>query len=334
MEIQKEADLQALIGESESIALEFKGPEDFQLWPQSKQNVTRTLSKEVSAFANTYGGQIIIGLKESRESPRRAESVEGVDPRNPPIETIQRLIEANIHPRLEGVRYQTIRLGGTNIGRVAYVISVPQGRTVHQANDKLYYGRSEYESVPLEDQLIRYKMMRERSVEATIDVVDVKVETALDEYQRRKKELEALSGRSDEEGFVYVRRETRQALEAPPREFDEYSFPISIKNIGTVTIRDCLLEVEIIGLPDSVFPEGNRWFFGLAAQNAVRTREEYGRQIATSYEAKLYHPAATSREPAYSWSPNGSDDSINPNSDLSFCPNRLKSWIKTGTTVG
>ncbi len=63
MEIETEADLLGLIGESESIGLEFKGPDDFLSWPQGKANVTKSLSKAVSAFANTYGGQIVIGLK-------------------------------------------------------------------------------------------------------------------------------------------------------------------------------------------------------------------------------------------------------------------------------
>jgi hypothetical protein len=45
MDIRTEADLQRLIGESESMSLEFKGPEDFLSWPQSKQNVTKTLSE-------------------------------------------------------------------------------------------------------------------------------------------------------------------------------------------------------------------------------------------------------------------------------------------------
>jgi predicted HTH transcriptional regulator len=70
IEIRTEAALQALIGESESIELEFKGPDDFLSWPQSKQNITKDLSKEVSAFANTYGGQIVIGIRETRDSPR------------------------------------------------------------------------------------------------------------------------------------------------------------------------------------------------------------------------------------------------------------------------
>jgi hypothetical protein len=235
VEIHTEAALQALIGESESIELEFKGPDDFLSWPQSKQNITKDLSKEVSAFANIYGGQIVIGIRETRDLPRRAEALEGVNPRQPPIETIQRIIETNIRPRLEGIRYQAIPLSGTNAGRVAYVITVPQGKTVHQAPDKLYYGRSEYESVPLEDQLIRYKMVRERVAEATINVVDVAWGTTHEEYDENpnaSKKTEPL---------------------ALPRTTDSYSFGLCIKNTGPITIRDCLLELRVEGLFTNIF---------------------------------------------------------------------------------
>lgn len=244
IEIRTEAALQALIGESESIELEFKGPDDFLSWPQSKQNITKDLSKEVSAFANTYGGQIVIGIRETRDSPRRAEALEGVDPRRPPIETIQRIIESNIRPRLEGIRYQTIQLSGTNTGRVAYVITVPQGKTVHQAPDKLYYGRSEYESVPLEDQLIRYKIVRERVAEATINVVDLTLETAAEEYGRRVQEWRKRE-EGTAEGYGYVPAKKQVELGVPPRTFDRYSFALSIKNTGPITIRDCLLKVRV-----------------------------------------------------------------------------------------
>ena len=284
IELRTEAALQALIGESESIELEFKGPDDFLSWPQSRQNVKEDLSKEVSAFANTYGGQILIGIRETRELPHRAEVLEGVDPRRPPIETIQRIIEANIHPRLEGIRYHTIQLSGTNAGRVAYVITVPPGRTAHQAQDKLYYGRSEYECVALEDQLIRYKILRERVAEATINVTDITVETSADEYDKRQQQLR----RSDR----LIPRERREILEAPVRPFDRYSFALSIKNSGILTIHDCLLAVRLEGFPtrggnerNAGLDEQERKLFRLAEDKSVQT---FGGRTIYPTEVKIF----------------------------------------------
>lgn len=258
--LRSEADLEALIGESESIDLEFKGPDDFLSWPANKENIRKDLSKEVSAFANTYGGQIVIGIRETRESPRRAEVLGGVDPRRPPIETIQRLIEGNIHPRLEGIRYYTIELSGKNVGRVAYVIVVPQGLTAYQAQDKIYYGRSEYECVPLDDQLIRYKMALGRAPTATIKARKASIATSSEEYEKRQKRLHELT----EKGNL-IRQEQRETLNAPPRSSDQYSLQLFIENTGRVTIRDCLLATRLRGLPTRGDP---------GAENSLEQLEE------------------------------------------------------------
>lgn len=296
MDVLTETDLQGLIGESESMVLEFKGPEDFLAWPKTKPKIAESLSKVVSALANTYGGQIIIGLQETQDTPRRAKSIAGVDPHHPSLETIQRIIESNVQPRLEGIRYRAITLTGVNSGLVAYAITVPQGLTAYQANDKRYYGRSEYESTALDDQLIRYKMLRERAAEATINVTDLDLETAATEYQRRQERLKNLRNDRDEDGFVFVPPAVREPLEAPLRDFDEYSFSISIRNTGTITIHDCLLKIEISDLPNAMFTptgtprdgSGYNWHLRLDAQNRVRTLRVHDNETQISSRAKVF----------------------------------------------
>ena len=54
-----EADVKALIGQSESIRREFKAGVMFEREPESKW--VEALSKEVSALANTEGGELILG---------------------------------------------------------------------------------------------------------------------------------------------------------------------------------------------------------------------------------------------------------------------------------
>lgn len=57
-----EEDLKQLVGQPESFTLEFK--ESAQCTPGP--GFTRSLAKDVSAFANAEGGTIVLGIKENR----------------------------------------------------------------------------------------------------------------------------------------------------------------------------------------------------------------------------------------------------------------------------
>jgi len=77
--IETESDLAKLIGQYESIRLEFKRS---ALLTTPKDKIIENLTKEASAFANTEGGLIVIGIgeRESRGKSIGAEIDEGVDP--------------------------------------------------------------------------------------------------------------------------------------------------------------------------------------------------------------------------------------------------------------
>ena len=66
-------DLDNLIGQMESMRLEFKSSQIFI--KKDDISVGTDLSKEISAFANSEGGVIIIGIKESTKSPKKALSI-------------------------------------------------------------------------------------------------------------------------------------------------------------------------------------------------------------------------------------------------------------------
>lgn len=48
-----------------------------------------------------------------------------------------------------------MELSGSRRGKVAYIVTVPQGKTAHQASDLRYYKRFNFESVPMQDHEIR-----------------------------------------------------------------------------------------------------------------------------------------------------------------------------------
>jgi predicted HTH transcriptional regulator len=143
-----EADLKELIGQPESIRREFKSGRLLDSNQEGKW--VEQLSKEVSAFANTEGGELFLGVEEDKKSkPRVATALDGVLAGIPP-ERLQQLVEGNVSPYLPGIRVNRVQLPERQ-GRVVLIIRIPQGSTAYQANDGRYYGRSEFEAKYLPD---------------------------------------------------------------------------------------------------------------------------------------------------------------------------------------
>lgn len=168
-QIRTEDDLIALEGQQESVRLEFKAS---KILSHPKDRFLEQLSKEISGLANTEGGQLIIGIKERKEKKTRVSDGidDGIDPSIFSPEWFQQSVESSISPYLPGLRFQRIWLNKTRPGRIAYIVTVPQGTTAYQANDKRYYGRSEFELRPLPDHEIRLRMLRPRVAQARLEI--------------------------------------------------------------------------------------------------------------------------------------------------------------------
>ena len=91
-----EEDILNLIGQSESARLEFKS---IRLLDDI-QKAGRDLAKEVSAFANSEGGVIVIGIEETKggQKTRIAESVVGIDRNRIKSESLQQSLLSNLSP--------------------------------------------------------------------------------------------------------------------------------------------------------------------------------------------------------------------------------------------
>jgi hypothetical protein len=164
---QKE-DLENLKGQPESQRLEFK---ESRLFQESTDEIITKLTKEVSAFANTEGGTIVIGVIEEKITGSKAKVAKGLDAgiditKYEP-EWIQKAVEGNIYPPIRGLRFRRVALTSNN-SHYAMVIYIPEGSTACQAKDFLYYGRSEFESKPLRDHEIRLRMFKGKSAEAVL----------------------------------------------------------------------------------------------------------------------------------------------------------------------
>ena len=243
--IETEQDLQQLIGQYESVRLDFKAS---ALLSQPTVRIIKQLTEDVSAFANTEGGVVVIGLREGKRGKKSiaVEIDEGVDPQKVQPEWLEQIIASNISPPIPGLTVRPIPLSGDKAGRVAYVVTVPKGITAYQARHSLlYYGRTEFAAVPLHDNVIRLLMTRGRVPQVRVEISNCEILTADQEWAARQAKLQAVQDRINAgEVVVYGRGvPPREDLEAPKRGYDQLSFRLALVNTGEVTIRDFALSV-------------------------------------------------------------------------------------------
>jgi hypothetical protein len=278
-----ETDVQALIGQSESIRREFKAGVMFDREPESKWR--EVLSKEISAFANTEGGELILGIQEEkRDNSRVASGIDGV-PTTLSRERLLDLIQGNLSPFLPGIGLQCVRLSAPS-NRVVVIIQVPPGSTAYQAKDLLYYGRSEFKVEALPDHEIRLRMQRGRIARAQLELSALRCTTADEEFQRRLVAKEQIARRR-EAGEVVIYGHgapSRESLEAAKLDYDEYEFKLTVVNIGELTIRDFVLSVRLVRRDGEVILRGNR----PDVEVVKRFRFEQSRGIIGVLEPKLF----------------------------------------------
>ncbi len=136
-------DLHSLIdgGGVESLYLEFKASEAL-----SGENIAE-ICKDVTAFANAAGGQIVYGVSEDKKG--QSFTLDG-GIRNPKFsrEWIDNILR-RVQPPLQGVRIDQIKVSD---GHSAFVLTIPQTQTgPHQATDHKYYQRTDLQVQPMND---------------------------------------------------------------------------------------------------------------------------------------------------------------------------------------
>lgn len=115
------------------------------------------ISKDVTAFANSAGGIIVYGLAEFND-PAKKHLPEKINPVNRTEftkEWLEQVINSNISPKINGLIIHPITIGNVEDNNVVYIVEIPQSDTAHQAKDKRYYKRYNFESVAMEDYEIK-----------------------------------------------------------------------------------------------------------------------------------------------------------------------------------
>ena len=174
-----QADIEQLIDNAvpESLELDYKASPSLQKTDKSKKEI----SKDVSAFANSSGGVLVYGVEENdRGIPSTIDS--GSNPLEISKEWLEQVINSGVHPRIEDLHINQIERANSEPRRVLYVVTIPQAmtRAPHQASDKRYYKRFNFESVPMEDYEVKDVLRRATSPDLYFTMsLDSKNETSI-----------------------------------------------------------------------------------------------------------------------------------------------------------
>ena len=141
-------------GIEESLTVEYKGAGALAKGRNDE------ITKDISAMANSAGGTLIYGIAESNDPARRhlPERIDPIDRKFASKEWLEN-IASQIRPRISALKIVPIQLS-SSIEHVVYVVEIPEGKTAHQATDRRYYKRYNFQSQPMDDHEVRDVMNR------------------------------------------------------------------------------------------------------------------------------------------------------------------------------
>lgn len=154
----------------ENINLDYKASDSLGKSDGKKKEI----SKDVSAFANSAGGRIIYGIAEYNQF-EKSHLPEKIDPVNRisfTKEWLEQVINSNVSPKIEGLRIFSSTIGDVGNNEVVYIVEIPQSNTAHQAKDRKYYKRYNFESVAMEDYEIKDIINRINKTDIQIRLIE------------------------------------------------------------------------------------------------------------------------------------------------------------------
>ena len=133
----------------ENLHLDYKGAGSIDRKNEKKKEI----SKDVSAFANSDGGTIIYGVREfdDKDKNHLPDKIDPIDGATYTKEWLEQIINSTISPRITGIKITPVHTEKPENNKVIYVVEIPKSNTAHQAKDKRYYKRFNFESQTMED---------------------------------------------------------------------------------------------------------------------------------------------------------------------------------------
>lgn len=158
-----EKDLSDLIKNNteESLILEYKAAPALGFGDKKKQEI----SKDISSFANSTGGIVIYGIEEQNHIPIKFSFVDGNEFTK---EWLEQVIHSNIFRKINNLEINPVRFDN-NFEKSVYIVKIPESETSpHQAKDKRFYKRYNFESVAMEEYEIRHLYNKSARTELNI----------------------------------------------------------------------------------------------------------------------------------------------------------------------
>lgn len=253
--------LKEYIGAEESVQLDFKSSRPLASGNRNDaKKYIDALSCHVSAFLNSEGGLLLVGLEEEdrKNQPDIATALsEGVPRKLLTAQQLENSICARIHPSVAAyVQVYPISLDDKDGNKPqAFAIEVKRGTTAYQAEDKIYYVRRGYSSDPMEDKDIRLRMLSDDRPRAAVQVAIssddaiFRLRKKLEDYATAVQNAEKELGKprdqfSTEESIRFIPK----LLDVAASERSEIKLMISVCNTGNRTIREYALVWQITAL--------------------------------------------------------------------------------------
>lgn len=125
------------------------------------------MARDISAFANADGGQIIYGMKENKDHEPDGLDL-GLDPREYPQIWFEQVLQQHVTPLLTAVKPRHVLLSS---GRVAVVINVTASNGDPHQVDGRYYRRHNFNRLAMEHYEVRDMFRRATNPDLTIDFI-------------------------------------------------------------------------------------------------------------------------------------------------------------------
>jgi hypothetical protein len=241
--------LRDLIGQEESLIMEFKSTKGIEEGPKSvhARKFLDGLSADVSAMLNSEGGRIVIGLEEDKGGSaslgRAAEMSHGVPRSQWSKDQLSSAICDRIHPSVASfVNVYPIALDAEGEARLAFVVEIDRGITAYQAADKRYHGRNSQGTYPMEDKDVRLRMLGDQRPRAKVTtspeiLVDgMTIDRYIEYREERRREFEALSPPKENPQAWKTENIQRILDHVNPHPPLVVSGKVLVDNIGNLTI--------------------------------------------------------------------------------------------------